>query len=327
VPVAFSRGVQHIGEDLSALRPTIIMAVPRVFERFLARIEQALKDKRIKRALFDRTVALGWRVFKGEASAIDRAMYSVLRRIVAQPILERLGGRLRLTVVGGAALEYRVARHFLGLGLTMLQGYGLSEVSPVVAANHLDDNDPVSVGYPLEGMEVRVNEQHELLVRGPSVMLGYWRDPQATAAVLSADGWLNTGDQVDIREGRIYIKGRTKDILVLSNGEKVPTDEIERALLEEPAFEQAMVVGEGRAYLVLLAVSQEPDEKKLAKLANERLKSLPRYIRIRRVVAMKEPWTLEDGLLTPTLKVKRAEVRARYEAEIRRIYEDSGLTD
>jgi long-chain acyl-CoA synthetase len=145
--------------------------------------------------------------------------------------------------------------------------------------------------------------------------------------VLSADGWLNTGDQVDIRDGRIYIKGRTKDILVLSNGEKVPTDEIERALLEEPAFEQAMVVGEGRAYLVLLAVSQEPDEKKLAKLANERLKSFPRYIRIRRVVAMKEPWTLEDGLLTPTLKVKRAEVRARYEAEIRRIYEDSGLTD
>lgn len=326
-PVAFSRGVQHIGEDLMGLRPTIIMAVPRVFERFLVRIEQALKDKRVKRELFERTVAVGWRIFKGEANAVERAAYRVLRKVVAQPILERLGGRLRLTVVGGAALEHRVARHFLGLGLTMLQGYGLSEVSPVVAANHLDDNDPASVGYPLEGVEVKVSEQHELLVRGPSVMLGYWRDPDATAAVLSADGWLNTGDQVDIREGRIYIKGRTKDILVLSNGEKVPTDEIERALLEESAFEQVLVAGEGRAYLIMLAVSQESDEKKLAKLANDRLKSFPRYIRIRRVIATKEPWTLDDGLLTPTLKVRRPKVLARFDAVIRRAYEDSGLTD
>ncbi len=327
VPVAFSRGVQQIGDDLATVQPTIIMAVPRVFERFLVRIEQALKEKRLKRALFERTVELGWRVFCGKADAVDRAIYAALRRVVAKPILERLGGRLRLTVVGGAALEHRVAKHFLGLGLTMLQGYGLSEVSPVVAANHLDDNDPASVGYPLEGLEVKVSEQHELLVRGPSVMLGYWRDPEATAAVLSPDGWLNTGDQVDIRDGRIYIKGRTKDILVLSNGEKVPTDQIEQALLEESAFEQLVLVGEGRAFLILLAVSQETDEKKLTRLANDQLKAFPRYIRVRRVIASKEAWTLEEGLLTPTLKVKRAKVLARFDADIRRVYDASGLTD
>jgi long-chain acyl-CoA synthetase len=209
----------------------------------------------------------------------------------------------------------------------MLQGYGLSEVSPVVAANRPDDNDPASVGYPLEGLEVKVSEQHELLVRGPSVMLGYWRNPEATAAVISPDGWLNTGDQVDIREGRIYIKGRTKDILVLSNGEKVPTDQIEQALLEDGTFEQVVLVGEGRAYLILLAVSQETDEKKLAKLANDSLKSFPRYIRIRRVIAVKEPWTLDEGLLTPTLKVKRAKVLERFDDDIRRIYDESGLTE
>jgi long-chain acyl-CoA synthetase len=327
VPVAFSRGVQQIGEDLASLRPTILMAVPRVFERSLARIEQALKDKPVKRALFDRAVTLGWRVFRGEAGPLDRATHAVLRRIVARPILQRLGGRLRLTVVGGAALDLRVAKHFLGLGLTMLQGYGLSEASPVVAANLPDDNDPASVGYPLEGMEVRVSDQHELLVRGPSVMLGYWRDPEATAAVLSADGWLNTGDQVDIRDRRIYIKGRTKDILVLSNGEKVPTDEVERTLVEEGVFEQVVLVGEGRAYLILLAVTQATDEKRLAKLANERLKAFPRYIRIRRVIPLKEPWTLEDGLLTPTLKVKRAKVLARFAQEIGRVYEEAGLTE
>ena len=326
-PVAFARGVQQIGEDLARLQPTILMAVPRVFERFLVRIEQAIKDKPAKRALFERAVAIGWRVFKGEADFIDRALHAVLRRLVARPILEKLGGRLRITVVGGAALEQRVAKHFLGLGLTMLQGYGLSEASPVVAANHPDDNDPASVGYPLEGFEVKVSDQHELLVRGPSVMLGYWRNPEATAAVLSPDGWLNTGDQVDIRDKRIYIKGRTKDILVLSNGEKVPTDEIEQALLEDRVFEQVVVVGEGRAYLILLAVTQETEEKKLTKLANERLKGFPRYIRIRRVIATKDPWTLEDGLLTPTLKVKRTKVLERFEAEIRRVYDESGLTE
>lgn len=326
-PVAFCRGVQQIGEDLATLKPTILMAVPRVFQRFLARIEQAIKDKPIKRALFERTVEVGWRVFKGEADFVDRAMHAALRRAVAKPILERLGGHLRLTVVGGAALEHRVAKHFLGLGLTLLQGYGLSEASPVVAANYPHDNDPASVGYPLEGLEVKVNDQHELLVRGRSVMLGYWRNPEATAAVLSPDGWLNTGDQVDIRDRRIYIKGRTKDILVLSNGEKVPTDEIEQALLEDRVFEQVALVGEGRAYLALLAVTQETDEKKLTKLANERLKGFPRYIRIRRVITTKQPWTLEDGLLTPTLKLKRSRVVERFDADIRRVYEESGLTE
>jgi long-chain acyl-CoA synthetase len=326
-PVAFSRGVQQIGEDLATLKPTILMAVPRVFERFLVRIEQAVKDKPLKRKLFERAVAVGWRLFNGEADFMDRALSPVLRRLVAKPILDKLGGRLRLTVVGGAALEHRVARHFLGLGLIMLQGYGLSEASPVVAANYPHDNDPASVGYPLQGLEVKVSDQQELLVRGPSIMLGYWRNPEATAAVLSSDGWLNTGDQVDIREGRIYIKGRTKDILVLSNGEKVPTDEIEHALLEDRQFEQVVLVGEGRAYLILLAVTHETDEKKLTKLANECLKGFPRYIRIRRVLATKDPWTLEEGLLTPTLKVKRAKVLKRFENDIHRVYDESGLTE
>lgn len=326
-PVAFSRGVQQIGEDLATLRPTLLIAVPRVFERFLVRIDQALQKSASRRILFKRTVRLGWRIFSGEATALDRALYAGLRRIVAKPILEKLGGRLRIVVVGGAALELRVAQHFLGLGLTMLQGYGLSEASPVIAANLPHDNDPTSVGYPIEGFEVRVSDQHELLVRGPSVMLGYWRNPEATSQVLSPDGWLNTGDQVDIRDGRIYIKGRTKDILVLSNGEKVPTDEAEQAILEDATFEQVVMVGEGRAYLTLIAVTQEADEKKLVKLANEKLRNFPRYIRIRRVIAAREPWTIEDGLLTPTMKVKRAKAIEKFRDNIKRVYEESGLTE
>jgi long-chain acyl-CoA synthetase len=214
----------------------------------------------------------------------------------------------------------RVARSFIGLGLGMLQGYGLTEASPIVAGNREHDNDPVTVGAPLPGVAVRVNEAGELLVRGPSVMLGYWHNPEATAEVLDAEGWLNTGDLAEIQADKIIIKGRTKDILVLSNGEKVSPQDAEMAILDDPLFEQAMLVGEGRAYLVLLAVTRESDEKTLIKHANAQLKSFPRWVRVRRVIALQEPWTLEEGLLTTTLKVRRNAVYDRYRERIEAVY-------
>ena len=151
-------------------------------------------------------------------------------------------------------------------------------------------------------------------------MQGYWRNPEATARVLSPDGWLNTGDIVEIRNGKIYIRGRSKDIIVLSNGEKFPPEEAEAALLDEPVFEQVMLVGEGRHFLTLLCVTQETDEKKLVRLANQQLKDFPRYVRVRRAIAVKEPWTIDNGMLTPTLKVKRPVVTERFAHSIEAIY-------
>lgn len=325
--VAYSRGIQQLPEDLATVRPTIMIAVPRVFERFLARIDQALASSWARRELFQLTVRIGWRVFKGEAAAWERAMYPVLKARVATPVMTRLGGRLRLTIVGGAALDPRIAHTFIGFGLTMVQGYGLTEASPVVSGGPESDNDPLSAGRPVQGLEVKVNGQHELLVRGPSVMQGYWRNPEATAVVLSEDGWLNTGDQVDIHDGRIFIKGRTKDILVLSNGEKLPPEEVEAAILHDPVFEQVMLVGEGRPFLVLVAVTQEKDERKLMRRANELIKSFPKWVRVRRVIVTREAWSVENGLLTPTLKVRRREVAARFKSEIERAYTGSGLVD
>jgi long-chain acyl-CoA synthetase len=320
VPVAYTRSVNHLAEDLAALRPTVMIAVPRLFERVLARIEQALQRSLLKRLLFRLTVAVGWRRFERRATLPERILYKLLHRLVARPILDRLGGRMRLTVVGGAPIDLRVARVFLGLGLTLLHGYGLTEASPVVSGNREDDNDPASVGPPLPGVEVRINEARELLVRGPGVMEGYWHNPEATAAVLDAEGWLNTGDLAEIREGRIYIRGRSKDILVLSNGEKVSPVDAETAILGDPVFEQAILVGEGRAYLILLAVTQETDEKMLIKRANAQLKGFPRYVRVRRVIPVREPWTLENGLLTPTMKVRRNAVCFRYRERIEQAY-------
>ena len=322
--VAYSRGIQQLAEDLATVRPSIMIAVPRIFERFLSRIEKALKGSYAKRELFHLAVRLGWRSFKGEARLWERALYAVLKPRVAGPVMAKLGGRLRLTIVGGAAVEPRIAHTFIGLGLTMVQGYGLTEASPVVSGGPESDNDPLSAGRPMEGVEIRVSEQHELLVRSPSVMMGYWRNPEATAAVLSPDGWLNTGDQVDLHDGRIVIKGRTKDILVLSNGEKLPPEEAEAAVLADELFEQVMLVGEGRPFLALVAVTQEKDERKLVRRANEMLKGFPRWVRVRRVITEAQPWSVEDGLLTPTLKVKRREILARYKAAIERVYSSTG---
>lgn len=326
IKVVYARGIQQIAEDLAHHRPTVLIAVPRVFERFLARLEKALARNAFKRFLFRLTVHLGWRRFKRQATLAERWLYGLLQRLVARPILERLGGRLCLAVVGGAKVELRIARTFIGLGLNLIQGYGLTEAGPVVAANREWDNDPATVGAPLKGIETRINDAGELLVRGPSVMLGYWNNPAASAAVLDAEGWLNTGDLAAFSDGKIVIQGRSKDILILSSGEKAPPQDIEIAILDDPLFEQVMLLGEGKAFFSLLAVTPESDEKMLVRRANAQLKSFPRYVRVRRVIPLREPWTVENGLLTATQKVRRHAVLARYQALIEQVYHQHSKT-
>jgi long-chain acyl-CoA synthetase len=318
--VRFSRGIAQLAEDFATQRPTAVFAVPRVFEKFAERIRAAVAGSWWKRALLDLCVAVGCRIELGGAGALDRLLAPVLRALVARPILARFGGRLRLAVVGGAALDPALSRLFIGLGLPVLQGYGMTEASPVVSVNRLDENDPDTVGRPLDNVEVRLGEQGEIRVRGPSVMLGYWGNPGATAGALDRDGWLATGDIGELREGRLAIRGRLKDVLVLSNGEKLPPQDVELAILGDRTFEQLMLVGEGRPFLVLLAVAKGSDEKRLVKLANARLKAFPRYARVRRAIVAPEPWTVENGLLTPTLKVRRDAVLKRFAGEIDSVY-------
>ena len=318
--VAYCRGIAQIADDLVSQAPTVMFAVPRIFERFHARIEQALAAAPFKRKLFAECVARGYRVATGKGSWLDHLVAPVLRRIVGAPVLARLGGRLRLAVVGGAALDPELARTFIGLGLPMLQGYGMTEASPVISVNRDDDNVPESVGPPLPGVEVRLAENNELLARGANIMLGYWRNPEASRAALMDGGWLRTGDIAEIKDGKIYIRGRAKDILVLSNGEKLPPQDVEFAILRDPIFEQVMLVGEGRPYPVLLAVSKETDEAKLLERANAHLKHFPGWVRVRRVIRLSEPWSVDNGLLTPTLKLKRPLLTQKLAREIDAAY-------
>jgi len=318
--VVYARSVAQLADDLVSQAPTVMFAVPRIFEKFKARIDQTLAASAAKHWLFDQCAERGWRVENREGNLLDRLLVPLLRALVAKPILARLGGRMRLTVVGGAALDPEIAHAFIGLGLPMLQGYGMTEASPVISVNRDDDNDPDSVGQALPGVEVGIGAGGELLARGGNVMLGYWRNDEATRASIDADRWLHTGDVAEIREGRIYIRGRVKDILVLSNGEKLPPQDVEFALLHDPMFEQVMLVGEGRPFLTLLAVTKEDDEQALLAHANDRLKDFPRWVRIRHCIATNDPWSIENGLLTPTLKLKRPLVLAKFKAALDAVY-------
>src|SRR6266705_1007120 len=323
--VTYARSVSQLAEDLASECPTVMFAVPRVFEKFAARVNEALAKSPTKKRLFDLVVAAGGRAQRSEAGLADRIVLALLRERVAGPLLARLGGRMRFAVLGGAPLDPAIAWLFLGLGLPVLQGYGMTDASPVISVNRLQGKVPESVGMPLDNVEVRIAADGELLARGPSVMKGYWNNPEASAKSLDREVWLHTGDLAEIRDGRIFIRGRLKDVLVLSNGEKLPPQDVELAILGDGAFEQGVLLGEGRPLLTLVAVTQETDEKRLIQRANERLKGFPGYIRVRRVVTIREPWTVENGLLTPTLKVKRERVQGKFGAEIERAYAAGAL--
>ena len=344
--VAYARSSQLLSEDMKQVRPTALNSVPRIYERVYALIMQRRAAAgRVERALLDLTLAVGGRRFDARHAGIarifilDRLAWPLLKRLVADKVLAEFGGRLGMAVSGGAPIADQVVRLFLALGLDILQGYGMTETSPVVCVNSRGDNDPRSVGRPLDGIEVRIGDNRELLVRGPNVMLGYWHRPDETRRVKEADGWLHTGDQARIEDGRIFITGRIKDILVTSTGEKIAPVDLETAILADPLFEQAMVVGDNRPFLAALVVlnakAWEGEKAKLAAGARQEtegetafllkriadaVKSYPAYATPRAVWWTLEPWTIAAGLLTPTLKNKRAGLENRFAAEIEQIY-------
>ncbi|MBI2312169.1 MAG: long-chain fatty acid--CoA ligase [Betaproteobacteria bacterium] len=348
--VSYCRGIPVLADDLQIVRPTILITVPRIFERVYAGIRAKLAEAPpARRKLFDLAVEVGYARFEylqGRGPWKPAfLLWPVLNRLVASKVLARLGGRLRATICGGAALAPDVSRVFIGLGLNVLQGYGLTETSPVATTNRVNDNLPASVGTTLPGVEVKIGERNALLVKGPNIMLGYWNNPEATRAMFTEDGWLNTGDTVRIDEkGHIFITGRLKEIIVMSNGEKVPPVDLEAAILRDSLFEQVMLLGEGKPYLSVLAVlnaerwkaiakdygldadahqvlgSQQAEQMVLERITHH-LREFPGYAQVRRAALFLDPWTVENGFLTPTMKLKRSRVIEHYRSQVNSLYE------
>ncbi|ALQ52109.1 AMP-dependent synthetase/ligase [Nitrosomonas ureae] len=347
--IAYARSIPQLQDDLVIIRPTIMISVPRIYERVYAGIQAKLAEgPGFARWLFNFAVAVGYSRFECQQGRgyrrLSHVLWPLLKKWVADKVMGKLGGRLRMVMSGGAALSPQVSRVFIGLGLPILQGYGMTESSPVVCANRLEDNVPASVGLPIPGVEVKLGESNALLIRGPNVMLGYWNNPEATQAVISSDGWLNSGDIASIDDqGHVTITGRLKEIIVLSTGEKVPPTDMEAAILRDPLFEQVMLIGESRSYLSVLVVlnparrqefmahyglgddltneqqRQQAEEILLEKITRQ-TSEFPGYAKIRRVAVAQEPWSVENGLLTPTLKLKREKVLEKYNSEIERLY-------
>ncbi|MCU7857484.1 MAG: long-chain fatty acid--CoA ligase [Candidatus Thiodiazotropha sp. (ex Lucinoma borealis)] len=349
--VSFARSIPQLAEDLQKIRPTAIIAVPRIFERVYARVQDQLKNKpAFARMLFKLALKVGFKEFEyrmGRQRWFPALLiHPLLHKLVSSKILEKLGGRLRVAVSGGAAISPEIARVFLGLGLPMLQGYGLTETSPVISVNPMNNIKPESVGVPLRGVSVKIGEDDELLVKTPGMMLGYWNNHAATAEIIDPQGWLHTGDQARIdEEGHIHITGRIKDILVLSNGEKIPPSDMEMAIALDPLVEQVMVVGEGKPYLGALVVLNpdlwssfaeefDLDPSQQASLNDERLQNavlkrirmalrdFPGYAKIRRIGLLLEPWTIDNGLMTPTMKIKRPKVLENCKKMVESLYGD-----
>jgi long-chain acyl-CoA synthetase len=343
---AYSRGIPVLAEDLQTVRPTLLISVPRIYERVYGRIRDALEaGSPAKKKLFRLAVEIGYARFEHVQGRgpwkPSFLLWPLLNALVAKKILARLGGRVRAAISGGAALPPEISRVFIGLGLTVLQGYGMTESSPVAAANRPHDNLPASIGTALPGVQLRIGESNALMIKGPNVMMGYWNNPDATKAVLGPDGWLNSGDIARIDErGHVFITGRLKEIIVLSNGEKVPPGDIEAAIARDPLFEQVMLVGEGKPFLTVMTVlsadlwkklgaeqglagstpgSQQAEEVLRARVAAQ-MKEFPGYAQVRHVTATLDPWTVENGLLTPTMKLKRAKVMEKFNAEIDKMY-------
>ena len=351
--VAYARSVSLIAEDLKQVRPTVLVSVPRIYERFYAKLQETLlASGPLTRRLFTLAQTTGWRQFcraqnlpLADATSPwrDRLLAPILHRLVARKVLANFGGRLRCAVTGGAPMSQAVAECFLALGLPLIQGYGMTETSPVVSANALDDNWPVTVGRPIDGVSVRIGENQELQVRGTSVMRGYWKRPDETARTFTADGWLRTGDQAAIDEGRIRIIGRIKEILVTSTGEKIPPVDLELAITTDPLFEQALVVGEARPFIAAIVVlnaafwhdlarNMALDAGDPAMLDSDAVRNtvlskiqvathgFPSYAIPRSVRLVLTPWSIQNGLMTPTLKLKRAALLEFFAPQIADIY-------
>ncbi len=344
--VYYAEGVDTLVANMGEAKPTIMTAVPRLYESMHARImRDVTRTGGLKEKLFMKTVALGRKRYEagGRLGLIDSLVDSVLERLVRDKVRARFGGRLKAFVSGGGPLNVEIGKFFNALGVNLLQGYGLTETAPVVSCNLPKKVKIHTVGPPVVDTEVKIAEDGEILVRGELLMQGYWGDVEATAAVLK-DGWLHTGDiGVIDTDGYIQITDRKKDIIVNSGGDNISPQRIEGFLTMQPEIGQAMVYGDKYPHLVGLIVPNKDFAEQWAKKngkpadlsalaqdtpfqtavyqAVERVnKDMSVIERVRRIVLAPEPFTVENGMMTPTLKIRRHKIREKYGDALKRLY-------
>jgi long-chain acyl-CoA synthetase len=350
VEIYYAESIETVSLNIAEVKPTIVITVPRLFERIKTALFKDLDaGPAVRKKIFFWALGVGKKFAKakreGKISPLLAMQHALATKLVFSKVQEKFGGCIRYFVSGGAALPKETGEFFEALGITILEGYGLTETSPVTHVNRIEKIKFGTVGPPIKNVEQKIAPDGEILLRGPNIMKGYWRDEAATREVIEPDGWLHTGDIGEIDEdGYLKITDRKKHIIVNSGGKNIAPLPIENMIQNSPFVDQVVVLGEKRPFLTAVIVpnfdavrafarkNQIPFEsdkdllqrEEVKKIFDDHLKKISRELasheKVRRFILSSEPFSIEAGEMTPTLKIKRKIVEEKFKAQLEEIY-------
>ena len=321
--VFYAESLEKLLPNMSLSKPTIMTAVPRFYQNLYSKISLNFsKQKGFKKKLIENTISLGTKTLNKERLNFKEKIINFFCEIlVRRKIKNQFGGKLKAFVSGGGALDQKIGEFLNSIGLPTLQGYGLTETSPVVSCNIPGKIKIETVGPPFKTNEVKIAEDGEILVKGENVMIGYWNMKKETDDIIK-NGWLHTGDIGEItKEGNLKITDRKKEIIINLGGDNISPSKIENLLCLNEKIKQSFVYGDKKNYLVALVVSESDENKKQIELYLENLnKSLSLIEKVKKFKLIKEEFTIENGMLTPTLKLKRKKILEKYKEDLEKLY-------
>ena len=322
--VFYAEKIEKLLDNISEAKPTIMTAVPRFYQNLYNKININMKKQTgFKAKLIDATIRLGKkRLLKEKMTFFEKLLNLLTEVLVRKKIKKQFGGNLKAFISGGGALDKEIGEFLNSVGLPTLQGYGLTETSPVVSCNPFHKIKVETVGPPFKGNQVKIASDGEILVKGENVMLGYWNKKEETEKIIK-DGWLHTGDigEIDPEDGYLKITDRKKDIIVSAGGDNISPAKIENMITNETEIDQCIVYGDKKNYLVALIVPNKEFLKEKINIVIENVnKKLTLVEKIKKIQLIDENFTIENGLLTPTMKVKRKKVTEKYKKELENLY-------
>ena len=324
--VFYAEKIEKLLDNMAEAKPTIMTAVPRFYQNLYNKININMKKQTgFKAKLIQATIRLGKKkLLKEKMTFFEKLLNLMLNVLVRKKVRKQFGGKLRAFVSGGGALDKEIGEFLNSIGLPTLQGYGLTETSPVVSCNPIHNIKVETVGPPFKGNKIKISEDGEILVKGENVMLGYWNQKEETANVIK-DGWLHTGDigEINPEDGYLKITDRKKDIIVSAGGDNISPAKIENIITNEAEIDQCMVYGDKKNYLVALIVPNKEflnDKETINRTIEIINKKLTLVEKIKKIQLIDENFSIENGLLTPTMKVKRKKVTEKYKTQLENLY-------
>ena len=322
--IYYAEGIDKLLKNMSECKPEIMTAVPRFYQNLYQKINSNFKKQTgFKKKIINATISLGnKKLNKDKLNFLQYLTNQICEILVRKKIKKQFGGSLKAFVSGGGALDQTIGRFLNSVGLPTLQGYGLTEASPLVSCNPLDNIKVDTVGLPFPGNEVKLEKDGEILVKGENLMIGYWNQPAETKKVIR-DGWLYTGDIGEFKSGYLKITDRKKDIIVNAGGDNISPLKVENLMTNQYEIEQCLVYGDGKNYLVALVVPSDEfinEEDKIKKKVEEINKELSVIEKIKNIIVVKEKFSIENRMLTPTLKLKRFKIIEKYKKQLENLY-------